>query len=133
MDFALFAPTILMALFQKEVKFTVIMAIALATYTCYKIVMASINYAKTRKNQNPTVKILRTILFAEALVSILTLQNTLIMTFGEVTTGMKTLVIVSSTLILFTIISLSIMSLTDAINKRKSLKQPKADETFTKL
>lgn len=56
-------------------------AIAMAVYTTYKITMASIHIQKqTRNNRNNVlVAELRTINFIDALVSILTLQNTLIM------------------------------------------------------
>ena len=56
-------------------------AITMATYTTYKITMASIHIRKQKRNSHRNVLVteLRTINFIDALVSVLTLQNTLIM------------------------------------------------------
>lgn len=56
-------------------------AITMATYTTYKLIMASIHIQKQKHNNHNNVLVteLRTINFIDALVSILTLQNTLIM------------------------------------------------------
>lgn len=62
---------------------SLIPAIAVAFYTTIKVVNASLNLKKTKKVSNKLVVELRYINFIEALVSILTLQNTLIAVKGE--------------------------------------------------
>lgn len=83
MNLSLVAPIILMVLNKKEVSMSLIPAIAVAFYTTIKVVNASLNLKKTKKVSNKLVVELRYINFIEALVSILTLQNTLIAVMGE--------------------------------------------------
>lgn len=64
---------------QKPVSMILIPAIAMAAYTTYKVTMASVNLRKRKVSADSLVWLLRTISFMDALVSILTLQNTLIM------------------------------------------------------
>ena len=70
-----------MALFEKPVNMGLIPAIAMAAYTTYKLTMSSIHIQKQKRNSRNNIFVaeLRTINFIDALVSILTLQNTLIM------------------------------------------------------
>jgi len=75
----LIPPLSLMVRQQKPVNLTLIPAIAMAAYTTYKVVMASVNLKKRQASSDSLVWMLRTINFIDALVSILTLQNTLIM------------------------------------------------------
>lgn len=81
LNLALIFPISLMATFEKPVNIGLIPAIAMAAYTTYKIIMASIHIGKQKRNKcgNILIAELRTINFIDALVSILTLQNTLIM------------------------------------------------------
>ena len=81
LNLALILPISLMVILEKPVNMGLIPAIAMAVYTTYKITMASIHIQKqTRNNRNNVlVAELRTINFIDALVSILTLQNTVIM------------------------------------------------------
>lgn len=58
---------------------TLIPAITMAAYTTYKITMASINFKKGTGSPDILFKLLRTVNFIDALVSLLTLQHTLIM------------------------------------------------------
>ena len=79
LNVCLVLPVSLMVVRQKPVSMTLIPAIAMAAYTTYKVVMASIHLKQRKRSANGLVRLLRTISFIEALVSILTLQNTLIM------------------------------------------------------
>ncbi len=79
LNLSLMVPVSLMTLQQKPVHLTLIPAIAMAAYTTVKITLASINLKHRKRMQNQLAKLLRTISFIDALVSILTLQNTLIM------------------------------------------------------
>lgn len=79
LNVSLVVPFSIMVKQQKPVNMTLILAIAMAAYTTYKVVMASVNLKKRRVSSDVLVWLLRTISFIDALVSILTLQNTLIM------------------------------------------------------
>ena len=60
-----------------------IMAISIAAYTFYKITMAVINMIKVRKMQSSILITIRNIGVADALVSMLTLQMTMLVSFQE--------------------------------------------------
>lgn len=81
LNLALILPIALMVTFKKPVNMGLIPAIAMAAYTTYKITMASIHIRKQKRSRCSNILIteLRTINFIDALVSIITLQNTLIM------------------------------------------------------
>lgn len=81
LNLALILPISLMVILEKPVNMGLIPAITMATYTTYKLTMASVHIQKQRHSRHGNVLIseLRTINFIDALVSILTLQNTLIM------------------------------------------------------
>lgn len=105
-----------MVLFKKSVNMGRIPAIAMATYTTYKIIMASINFRKRKHSNNVLVQELRTINFIDALVSILTLQNTMIMVIQDgKSNDMFILSAVSSAIILVVIIFISVANLSKAL------------------
>ncbi len=79
LNICLIVPISLMVVMERPVGMTLIPAIAMAAYTTYKIVMASVNLKRRKRSSDSLVRLLRAISFIEALVSILTLQNTLIM------------------------------------------------------
>lgn len=58
-----------------------IMAISIAAYTFYKIIMAVINMVKVRKMESPILITIRNIGVADALVYMLTLQMTMLVSF----------------------------------------------------
>lgn len=120
-DFALIAPITLMVQQKKAIDFTTIPAIATAAYTAYKIVISTINVIKTRKGRHLSVRILKTVNFVDALVSVLSLQYTLIVTFdGGMDSDMFTLCAVSSFAIWSLLIALSTFSLLQAAKMRKN-------------
>lgn len=109
MNIALVVPISLMVLMQKPTNLGLIPAIAMAAYTTYKITMAIVNMRRSRV-YHPLIHELRTINLIDAFVSILTLQNTLIMVnsnAGE-ENGMITLSAISSALIYLVIIMITI-------------------------
>ncbi len=81
LNLALILPISLMVTFEKPVNIGLIPAIAMAAYTTYKFTIASVHIHKQKRSKHSNILIteLRTINFIDALVSILTLQNTLIM------------------------------------------------------
>lgn len=56
--------------------------VTMAVYTTYKITMASINLRRKRKLDRILFREIRTINFIDALVSILSLQNTMIVVYS---------------------------------------------------
>lgn len=112
---SLLLPISLLVLNQKQVNNNSIMAITVATYTTYKIINSVLNYKKAQ-NENNTIKIIRTISLLDALFAILNLQNTLVVTFGQIE-EMIILIIVSSFLIALLMIIISFKNLINNIKK----------------
>lgn len=108
MDLSLIVPIILMVLSQREVNIGMIPAIAIATYTTYKITLAIINYSKKISKQNTSIRVLRLITLKDAIVSVLTLQNTLVMVFGDAN-SMVALTDLTSFFMLFAMIAITII------------------------
>ena len=81
LDLALILPISMMVVLDKPVSMGLIPAISMAVYTTWKITMSSIHIRRQRRRfgGNLLVAELRTVNFIDALVAILTLQNTLIM------------------------------------------------------
>lgn len=78
LNISLVVPITLMVLNKKNVNTTMIPAISMATYTTYKIVMTFFNMKRARNSKENLVRLLRSINFFDAIVSILTIQNTLL-------------------------------------------------------
>lgn len=66
-------------------KYDTIVMISIATYTFYKITMASIHAVKGRENHAPLLAAIRRIGYADVAVSVLTLQRSMLASFGELT------------------------------------------------
>lgn len=81
---SLIVPIYLMVVQQKPVNMTLVPAISMATYTTYKVTMASVNLKRRNRSADDLIRLLRSINFIDALVSIITLQNTLIMVSAKV-------------------------------------------------
>lgn len=110
LDLCLITPIILMVINPKEVSFGIIPAIAMATYCVYKITISIVGYRKSKKSHNPTIVLFKEINIIGAIVSILTLQHTLIMVNGGMTSDMQTLSLYTSIAFIVVIISFSIIS-----------------------
>lgn len=63
-------------------KYDKITMITIATYLFYKMTMAVIHAVKARKNSAPLPAVIRTIGYAEAAASVLTLQRSMLASFG---------------------------------------------------
>lgn len=123
-DFALIVLIAFMLLQMKTVNYSAVSAIAIAAYTTYKTIISTRNIIKTRKICHLSLKILRTVNFVDALVSVLTLQYSLIKIFGGgIDKDMFVLCAVSSFAIWILLIGLSFKALLQAIKlqKEKSL------------
>ena len=64
-----------------------IIMITIATYTFYKITMAIVKAVKQHKNTSPLLKTIRNIGYAEVAASILTLQRSMLASFGTMSAG----------------------------------------------
>lgn len=121
LNICLIVPVSLMVVRQKPVALTLIPAIAMAAYTTYKVIMASVNLKRGRRSPDKLVGLLRTISFIEALMSILTLQNTLIMVnMGDGGGEMLTLSAITSAAIMLAVLALSVVTMLKGIAGRKS-------------
>ena len=120
LNLSLLVPVSLMTLQQKPVHLTLIPAIAMAAYTTVKVTTASINLKRRKMLRNQFAKLLRTIGFVDALISILTLQNTLIMVvaLGD-DRNMLPLTAITSGAIMLAALMLSIAALVNGIRSNK--------------
>ena len=82
-DMALVVPISLMVIGARNYTFGMIPAIAMATYTTYRMTMSIIHYLKSKRNENHFIRVIRTINMQDTLVSVLTLQNALIIANGN--------------------------------------------------
>ncbi len=115
-DVALIAPAAMMVKQQKAVNYSEIPAIATAAYTTYKIILSARNLIKARAQNNLSVRVLRNVNFTDALVSILSLQYILVMTFGDGTGGdMHVLLAISTFAIWAFVCVLSVLTLITAV------------------
>ena len=64
-----------------------IVMISIAVYAFTKITLSSVNLAKSRRCSSAKVKTLRNISFADAFVSIFSLQRSMLVSFGEMAKG----------------------------------------------
>ena len=64
-----------------------IIMITIATYTFYKVTMAIVKVVRRHKNPSPLLGIIRNISYAEVTASILTLQRSMLVSFGSMSTG----------------------------------------------
>ena len=64
-----------------------IIMITIATYTFYKITMAIVKAVKQHKNPSPLLRTIRNIGYAEVAASILTLQRSMLASFGTMSAG----------------------------------------------
>jgi len=79
LNLALIAPIALIVRMERPVNMGLIPAIATAAYATWKITLASIRYRRRSRSADGFTAQLRTVGLVDALVSVLTLQNTLIM------------------------------------------------------
>ncbi len=123
MNLSLIVPISLMVKMQKPVDMTLIPAIAMAAYTTYKIVIASVNLAKKRKTRNLLVREQRTINFTDALLSVAVLQNTLIMVNkGEGSSAMFIVSAFTSAALLILMITVSVLGFVGGIRQKNGKK-----------
>ena len=117
MNLAMILPAILLINHQKEVNLSLVSAIAVAAYTTYKVSLAIIKFCKVQKQQNLIYKQVRMVNLFDAVMSILTLQNTLtIVVSNGNDRDMYTLSIVTTIVMLLAVAIISIYTLKKNLN-----------------
>lgn len=81
LEFAMVGAVTQMMLSKRPTQSGMIMAIANATHTFYKVIMAIVNLVRARKLSNPITQSLRNLNFADACMSIVSLTVLMISTF----------------------------------------------------
>ncbi len=119
LNLALITPISLMVMNKKEVNFGMITAITLASYTTYKITYSIIMYVKNKTNRNLIFRQLRLINLIDAIISVLTLQNTLIVVNGPVGEDMFILSAITSAVAVGFILIIVCVSLIKGIRNFK--------------
>ena len=110
-------PAILMVENQREVNMTIIPAIALAAFTTYKVYSSIKDYIAYKKDRALYSQQCLVVNVIATIVSVLTIQNTLIMVNGGMTEDMRILS-TSSTIVFLTFsLAISIISLIFGIKK----------------
>lgn len=121
LNVCLIVPVSLMVVRQKPVDMTLIPAIAMAAYTTYNVVMSSVNLKRRKRSSDRLVRLLRTINFIDALVSVLSLQNTLIMVNMKGDgSEMLTLSAITSAAIMLAVLALSVTAMIKGVVSLKS-------------
>ena len=108
LTFVMIAPAILLVLDKRTYNLGLIPSIASAAYTTYNITMSIINLKKAKNTDEPIIKQIRLVNLVNTLMSILVLQNTLILANGGYTDEMKILSMATSIGIIVLIIIIEI-------------------------
>lgn len=123
LDLALILPVSMMVVLEKPVDLGLIPAIAMAAYTTWKVTAASLHIGRLRRNPGGNILLaeLRTVNFIDALVAVLTLQNTLIMVERTAAdeNGMLPLSAVSSGVIWAAIVAITLRMLQKGLEETK--------------
>ena len=108
MTIAMIAPAVLLVLDKRTYNLGLIPSIASAAYTTYSITMSIVNMKKAKNSDGPIIKQIRLVNIVNTLMSILVLQNTLILANGGYTDDMKKLSMATSIGIIVLIIFIEI-------------------------
>lgn len=112
LNLALIVPISLLVKLEKPVSMGLIPAIAMAAYTTYKVILASVNFRRKNRSENLFVRELRAIGLMDAMLSVITLQNTLITVNGaDKDGGMLFLSASTSALLLLLMIAIAVSNL----------------------
>lgn len=117
---ALTIPLTIIATIQKQVNLPFWVAILNACYAFYKIIVCIYSFVKTRKSQNLPVIGLKNLGLISACVTMLSLENTLILTFSEsLTSGMQIMMILSCLCVLIVNVVVAIITILKGQNEIK--------------
>lgn len=96
-NIALIIPVTLLATSQKDVNLPMWVAIANAGYTFYKVSVCIYSFIKTRNASILTIKGIKSLNLTSAIVSLLSLENIMIITFSEsIDSGMELMMMLSA-------------------------------------
>lgn len=111
-------PAILMLEYQRKVTFSLITAIAIATYTTYKVIISIKKYLAFKKDKSLFNRQNAVINIISAVMSVLTLQNTLISIKNEQSSESMLILSIISTITMLVVISIiAIKSLLNGIKQ----------------
>ncbi len=96
LNIALIAPVTILALSKKQVNLPMWVAIVNACYAFYKIIVCVYSFVKTRKNTALSIKGIKNLNLTSAIITMLSLENTMILTFSESPSDMQLLMIFSA-------------------------------------
>lgn len=131
LSFALVAPITLLALSKKQVNLPMWVAIADATYVFYKASMCIYSYIKTRKNKVLSIKGINNLNLTAVAVTLLSLENTMIITFSEgADSSMRTLMIISALVVMGLNIAIAISTIVSGKKELNLIKEKENDEDF---
>lgn len=116
---AMIAPAVLLILNRRDYDLGLIPAIVMAAYATYSITTSIINFSKVKENDSIIKVQIRLINMVTALMSIIVLQNTLILASGGMDENMQILFSYTTFAILISIIVLLISVLIKHIKKLK--------------
>lgn len=120
MNTALIVPLTMMVKMEKPGRFGLIPVLIMSVYTAYKIIAASINFRRRRTSAHLFVRELRSISLMDALLSIATLQNALIVYEGaEHSRHMLILSAIVCAFLLIMMIAISIQNLVKGLQEIK--------------
>lgn len=121
MTIAMIAPAVLLILDKKSYNWGLIPSIALAAYITYSVTMSIINMRKAKNNDSPIIKQIRLVNIVNTLMSVLVLQNTLILANGGYTEDMRKLSVATSVGIIALIIFIEIYQFILTIKKQTQI------------
>lgn len=128
LEIALAAAVTLMVLSERPTPVSEVMAITSAAYTFYKIISAVVNLAKARRLQDPLLLCFRNINLADAAVSVLSLQVTLVAVFSdEIDFSMSLLNIFTGFVVCALTVCLGIAMIASANGRLKKLRLAAAE------
>lgn len=128
LSLSLIAPVTLLALSKKQVSLPMWVAIADATFVFYKLGACIYSFIKTRKSNVLSVKGLKNLSLTAVCVSMLSLENTMIITFSEgVDNSMRIITILSALAVMVINIFVAISTIR---NGRKELRTNKLNDNL---
>lgn len=116
LNVALIAPVTILALSKKQVDLPMWVAIVNASYAFYKIIVCVYSFVKTRKTAPLSIKGIKNLNLTSALITMLSLENTMILTFSKTPKDMQLLMIFSALAVM--LFNLFIATRTYTLGKR---------------
>ena len=108
------------------VRHDTILMITIATYTFYKLAMACVRAVKQRKNPAPLLALVRTIGYADAAASVLTMQMTMIASFSRSGKALPVLNAITGTAVCLFIFALGVITALRGVKRKDELRMAKS-------